>query len=182
MAAWGAVTGAGQLVPIVGGPAWVVEAVAVAAVVGLPIAGIIAWLFEATPDGIVRTRSAASQPDTEVFAVQGFVRVTWRDAQGQENERVLTRSFWIGREPTCDIRIDDSLVSRRHVEIGPSDGTWYVSDGESRNGTFLDGRRISREPLPKRCALRLSEHGPLLQLELRPTEAPTTALAPSGDN
>jgi hypothetical protein len=180
VAAWGAITGVSQLLPIVGGPSWIVEAVAVVAVVGLPIAGVIAWMFEATPDGIVRTRSGtpSEQPDTRVFGEQGFVRVTWRDAQGQFNERVLTQLFWVGREPNCAVRIEDALVSRKHVEIGPSNGSWYVKDAGSRNGTFLDGRRISEEILPRRCSVRLSEYGPLLELELRATEAPTTALAP----
>lgn len=184
MAAWGAITGVSQLLPIVGGPSWIVEAVAVVAVAGLPIAGVIAWLFEATPDGIVRTRSGtpSSPAETKVFAEQGFVRVTWRDAQGQVNERVLTELFWVGREPNCAVRIEDALVSRRHVEIGPSGGGWYVKDAGSRNGTFLDGRRISEETLPRRCSVRLSEHGPMLDLELRASEAPTTALAPPRDD
>ncbi len=56
VAAWGTVTGAVQLVPIVGAPTWVVEAVALLAAIGLPIATVVAWMFEATPEGLIRDR------------------------------------------------------------------------------------------------------------------------------
>lgn len=183
VAAWGAITGASQFFPSVGGPAWAVEALAVVAILGLPIAGVIAWLFEATPDGIVRTRSVqAPPPETLLLGAHGFVRVTWHDAEGREMGRVLHQPFTIGREPDCEIRIDDPLVSRRHAEVGLTDGRWYVQDCGSRNGTFLDGLKITtRAPLPKRCAIRLSDQGPLVDLELRATQAATTALAPPRD-
>ena len=107
---------------------------------------------------------------------------TWRDAQAKPRERLLDQPFSIGRDPACAIRFEDPLVSRRHVEIGLADGIWYVADLGSRNGTLLDGVAIKREPLPKkRCTLRLSSQGPDIDLEFRPSAAPTTLLAPQGN-
>lgn len=50
----------------------------------------------------------------------------------------------IGRDPECEVVLDDSLVSRRHAEIERrSDGVTYVTDLGSTNGTLVGGRRIS---------------------------------------
>jgi S-DNA-T family DNA segregation ATPase FtsK/SpoIIIE len=61
----------------------------------------------------------------------------------------------IGRGQACDLVLPDPLVSRMHarVERGP-DGTEVVDLG-STNGTYVNGRRVTR------CRL---EHGDRLQL------------------
>ncbi|WP_348269471.1 ATP-binding cassette domain-containing protein [Edaphobacter paludis] len=49
----------------------------------------------------------------------------------------------IGRDPNCDEPLDDPLISWRHAKIKRSGGKLLVEDLSSRNGTFLDGVRIS---------------------------------------
>lgn len=48
----------------------------------------------------------------------------------------------LGRDGAADVLVDDSTVSRRHARIvvGPRDAT--IEDLASKNGTFLDGRRL----------------------------------------
>jgi DNA-binding response OmpR family regulator len=59
-------------------------------------------------------------------------------------EFVLTKeSTSIGRAPESDIVVDDRLASRRHARVYREHGQYVVSDCESRNGTFLNGQRIS---------------------------------------
>jgi len=41
--------------------------------------------------------------------------------------------------------IEDGRVSRRHVEIEYRNGTWIIRDQGSRNGTFVDGKRITNQ-------------------------------------
>ncbi len=48
----------------------------------------------------------------------------------------------IGRSPDCDIFLDDVTVSRRHAELVEREGTFFIEDGGSLNGTFLNRRRI----------------------------------------
>ena len=48
----------------------------------------------------------------------------------------------IGRHPRCDIHIDDGSVSRSHALIDYRDDNYYVEDLDSRNGTFLNDRKI----------------------------------------
>ncbi|MEZ5150083.1 FHA domain-containing protein [Rhodococcus zopfii] len=49
----------------------------------------------------------------------------------------------IGRDETMDITIADPMVSREHARLLWDDG-WYLTDSGSKNGTFVDGRRVDR--------------------------------------
>lgn len=51
----------------------------------------------------------------------------------------------IGRGPECDISLDwDTHVSQLHAELIRLAGGWVIADdGLSRNGTFVNGERIS---------------------------------------
>lgn len=57
VAAWAAIQFADVVVPNLNGPQWVVTAVIVAALVGLPVMLVVAWVFEWGPEGIHRTES-----------------------------------------------------------------------------------------------------------------------------
>lgn len=49
----------------------------------------------------------------------------------------------IGRS-TEALPITDTTVSRRHAELTPDDGKWFLRDLESANGTFVNGTRIAQ--------------------------------------
>jgi DNA-binding winged helix-turn-helix (wHTH) protein len=49
-----------------------------------------------------------------------------------------------GRDDTCALVVDAGTVSRRHVRITVASGTAMVDDLESKNGTHVNGTRISR--------------------------------------
>ncbi len=38
----------------------------------------------------------------------------------------------------------DQTISRRHAELTPDDGKWYIRDLESSNGTFVNGLRVTK--------------------------------------
>jgi hypothetical protein len=65
-----------------------------------------------------------------------------------ESIGALSPPFTIGRDPDCDVILPDSSVSRRHVKVSMSDTGLFVEDVGSSNGTWVDGRRISREIIP----------------------------------
>ncbi len=52
-----------------------------------------------------------------------------------------TGEIVIGRDPGCDVRIDDPSLSRRHVRLRLADGI-TVEDLGSSNGTFVAGLRL----------------------------------------
>ena len=49
----------------------------------------------------------------------------------------------IGRGESCQIRVSDTYVSAAHARIFNRDGSWYVEDLGSTNGTYLNQRRVT---------------------------------------
>src|SRR5215831_1182332 len=49
----------------------------------------------------------------------------------------------IGRHPACDIRVADETVSRHHARVIVRPSGFFVEDLSSRNGTYLNGRRLT---------------------------------------
>ena len=69
----------------------------------------------------------------------------WSVQGEQRRWELRTGVVTIGRAPSADVVIDgDLLVSRLHSTLERVAGVWTVSDnGLSRNGTFVNGRRVS---------------------------------------
>jgi phosphoserine phosphatase RsbU/P len=55
--------------------------------------------------------------------------------------------FRIGRQPENHLVLRDSRISRTHARIVAQDGAYVIEDCGSRHGTFVNGQRISRQPL-----------------------------------
>ncbi len=55
----------------------------------------------------------------------------------------------IGREPACDVQIDNIGVSRRHATIEAEDGSYYLKDLQSHNGVFVKGQKVQTHRLGK---------------------------------
>jgi len=191
--AWGASLAATDLLPAFGAPDWTVRAFIICAWLGLPIAAVLAWLFELTTGGVVRhpggredsavpAGSPISGDTTLLFGSTDSVRASWQDSDGS-HERVFFDVFRIGRDESCEVRLDDPLISRRHAEIRFEHGRWWVIDLESRNGTRLDGRLVQRAPLPPTCTVQLYDAAPALSLELGgPSAAAITVATRPGAN
>ncbi len=51
----------------------------------------------------------------------------------------------IGRNPDCDLVLDQPQVSRRHARLSQvSDHVWLIEDLDSTGGTWVNGRRVKR--------------------------------------
>jgi pSer/pThr/pTyr-binding forkhead associated (FHA) protein len=64
-----------------------------------------------------------------------------RAPSGEEFD--ITGPFRIGRGDECQIQVDNALASRIHASIWVDKGQLLLRDERSRNGTFVNGRRIS---------------------------------------
>jgi signal transduction histidine kinase len=53
----------------------------------------------------------------------------------------------LGRDPANDIRLNDTEVSRRHAEVRRAGGSFTLTDLESSNGTFVNGKRVRSQEL-----------------------------------
>ena len=173
--AWGACLGAAELLPAFGAPDWVVRAFVVVAILGVPIAALLAWVYEITARGIVRDEGPGASDANEhnvtfgsttlLYGSRGFVRVSWSGSSGPA-EKVFDKDFVIGRDESCDVHIDDPMISRRHAEVVHSNGRWCIRDLGSRNGTLLDGHPVTSTGLPTRGEVKLYAAAPPLLIEL----------------
>ncbi len=55
----------------------------------------------------------------------------------------LSGPLQIGRDASCDIALEDTYVSQEHASLSARDGTWFVEDLGSTNGTYLNDRRLT---------------------------------------
>ncbi len=48
----------------------------------------------------------------------------------------------IGRQPYCDVVLTNGAVSREHAKLTKTSRGWVIEDLQSRNGVWVNGRRI----------------------------------------
>jgi DNA-binding NtrC family response regulator len=64
----------------------------------------------------------------------------------------------IGNDPKADLALQkDGAISRSHFEIVFTEKGWLLSDLQSTNGTFVDGRRVERAYLGVESELRAGQ-------------------------
>jgi len=83
----------------------------------------------------------------------------------------FTEPFHIGRDHDCDVRVNDSHVSRKHVTGSFENGAWVLRDLKSANGVFVDGRRAETATIDRSLSISLGVDGPGLTFEV---EVPST--------
>jgi ABC-type multidrug transport system ATPase subunit len=101
------------------------------------------------------------------------MRITITEVVG--NERVATRQFdqpevRIGRDPDqCDLVFHQSkwlMVSRLHAKISYRSGKFYVEDLGSRQGTYVNGQRItSPTEVALGARIQFGEQGPVVSID-----------------
>lgn len=76
-----------------------------------------------------------------------------------EREEVI-----LGRALEADVRVNDPKISRKHASINTiyssdnGDATYILTDLSSRNGTFLNGQKITSEALQPGDKITIGEH------------------------
>jgi ABC transport system ATP-binding/permease protein len=74
-----------------------------------------------------------------------------REIEGWEIElgglrMALEETLELGRDPSCAVPLDDERVSWRHLRVEPKGAQVVLIDLDSKNGTFLNGRRMDPGP------------------------------------
>jgi pSer/pThr/pTyr-binding forkhead associated (FHA) protein len=102
-----------------------------------------------------------------LYAFLGWALYTlWRDVQGQGNllasrkvpkislllqpeggpatpRHFAQAEITLGRDPNCDIVLQDETVSARHARLSYHHGQWWLEDLASTNGTLLNQQPLS---------------------------------------
>jgi serine phosphatase RsbU (regulator of sigma subunit) len=73
-----------------------------------------------------------------------MIRLHITPAEGEPFEHLIEGDAEvIGRSTRCDLSLADRFLSRQHARIYLENDGWLIEDMGSRNGTFVNGRRIS---------------------------------------
>ena len=73
-----------------------------------------------------------------------MIKLDIRPADGDRFDiPVEADSVVIGRSASADVSIADRFLSRRHARLYRQDDDWFIEDLGSRNGTLVNGLRIS---------------------------------------
>jgi len=88
----------------------------------------------------------------------------------------------LGRAPTNKVRFSKERepgVSNLHCEVFEANGSYYLRDMGSANGTFLDGNRV-KDPMPLRdgAIVELGNPGPEIVVSFPNEEAMTMVITP----
>jgi hypothetical protein len=55
----------------------------------------------------------------------------------------LSGPVQVGRSPSCQIPLTDTFASSIHARLFARDGSWFVEDLGSTNGTYVNERRVT---------------------------------------
>jgi len=76
----------------------------------------------------------------------------------------------IGRDTTSDIQIDNIAVSREHAMIIKGPNYYFIEDMHSKNGTFVNGKKINKKFLKANDEILIGKHSLQIILEENPTQ------------
>ncbi len=76
----------------------------------------------------------------------------------------------IGRDPSCQIVIEDEQASRRHSEIIEKNDGWWVKDLKSTNGTLVNDKTIAEIRINDGDCIRVGNHRMIFHAESLETE------------
>ena len=109
------------------------------------------FTFVGKTEAFPAVEAAQEQPSASLVPVLKVVKGPYN---GQEFV-MKDGSFTIGRDPSCDLFLNNMTVSRLHAQITiTEDGATIVDEG-SLNGTWVDGQVVDRAPLVAGSTLQI---------------------------
>lgn len=111
-------------------------------------------------------RTAPIGRTTPPSAARAPTKLVVIDGKGSKvDSRPLNGPLQVGRADACHVKLDDNYASQFHARLFGKDGSWYVEDLGSTNGTYLNQRRVT-SPVEVRAGDRVKIGKTVL--ELRP--------------
>ena len=136
------------------------------------------------PDTPVHQSTPVELQERLALEARGVPFLAWRDeAGGQVLLELAGGRLVVGRAEESDVALTwDAEVSRTHATLERVGEAWTVSDdGLSRNGTWVDGRRVtSRTRLHDGDAIRVGATELVFRAPVRRSAAPTVTAQSGG--
>ena len=104
------------------------------------------------------------------------LEVKYPDKPAHEVELKVTVAV-LGRDPSCDLVINDERCSRRHAVMERTPTGLQVRDAGSANGIFVNGKKVERAGLVKGDLVRLGE----VIVKVLPEDTPGTLVMANED-
>src|SRR5262245_32585078 len=129
------------------------------------------------PRPVPKPRTALLESSKVPRTLRDIVRFEVRyPGAGEPHEVELSGTVAVlGRDPSCDLVLNDARCSRRHavVEAGPQGIS--IRDAGSANGIYVNGKKVERSALASADVIRLGE----VSIKVLPEEVPgTVVMAP----
>lgn len=137
------------------------------AIAGFPLVLALAWFFQITPQGVVRTIAFVDRRvlnnippinDRRHDTVKTYFRDEEDNLQDHWFLTITTgpltglsygvaQSLLIGRATECDITLPSSQVSRHHARLSVTEEALHIEDLDSANGTVVNGQVLEQKQI-----------------------------------
>jgi len=110
--------------------------------------------------GVLCTAHGVAIASPGITSEQVFSRVQTSTASLIDSWGVahaLSDGSKLGRDPRVELAILHASISSEHATIKQVEGTWTIVDHSSRNGTEVDGVRVTEHALANGAVLRLGD-------------------------
>lgn len=97
-----------------------------------------------------RPAGATPSPDADDVGTTTVRAALPKYALRAQSGRILGRSYpltgatIVGRAPDCQLRLEDTSLSRKHAKLIPTNEGVVIEDLGSTNGSFHNGKRVQR--------------------------------------
>jgi ABC transport system ATP-binding/permease protein len=135
----------------------------------------------ADPHGgvVVEVEPVAVEPKPTAIAIDAPSTETTTSIRVTFDGRTFTFAgrdpLTIGRNQQSTLQSDDLRVSRSHARLQQEGDKWVLTDLSSRNGTYIDGQRVSRVDVSNDVLVKLGDPREGVSLQLEVTEPPLDA-------
>ena len=114
-----------------------------------------------TPDPGGQTVFHSTNPDDFRMALLSEGKPGTLDENEGIRAYILVDEFIIGRDQkNCDLYLENLEIGRQHARILRREGSFFLCDLGSRNGSSVDGRRIMKNTetlLPDQCLIKFAD-------------------------
>ena len=156
---------------------WIESAMSQREVAPRPVVSSVGEVAHSAPVVPAQQRSEQFTPKPQ----SSTARLVFVSEAARQPIQLSDLGLWLGRDPSCQIVFEASaiMVSRRHAQVRPENGSFVIDDNNSFNGTLVNGQRISSvTPLYHGDDIQLGLGGPILRFDSPGRSAPAGASLP----